>query len=119
MKIAVTSTGESLESQVDPRFGRAAKLVLFDTETRQSWAVDNARNMSLAQGAGIQAASTVSTLGVACLLTGHCGPKAFKVLSAAGVEVRIGAVGTVMDAIERFEAGALSTATAADVEGHW
>ena len=119
MKIAVTSTGENLESQVDPRFGRAAKFVLFDTDTRRSSAVDNAPNLSLPQGAGIQAAAAIAGLGVACLITGHCGPKAFKTLSAAGIEVRVGANGTVGQAIEQLEAGALAVATAADVEGHW
>lgn len=119
MKIAVTATGEGLDSPVDPRFGRAAKFVLFDTESLRSWAIDNSQNLSLAQGAGIQAAATVAELGVQCLVTGHCGPKAFRTLSAAGIEIFVGATGTVREALAQREAGSLSLASSADVEGHW
>ena len=58
MKIVVTSEGETLESRIDPRFGRAAKFILHDTETGESKAMDNAQNINAPQGAGIQAAET-------------------------------------------------------------
>ncbi len=59
MKIVITSLGETLDSPVDERFGRAAKLILFDTASRQFSAVDNHQSLGAAQGAGIQAAETV------------------------------------------------------------
>ncbi|MDH3567576.1 MAG: dinitrogenase iron-molybdenum cofactor biosynthesis protein, partial [Desulfobacteraceae bacterium] len=33
MKIAVTSRGKDLDSPVDPRFGRAAYILVVDTKT--------------------------------------------------------------------------------------
>ncbi|MGA1874282.1 MAG: NifB/NifX family molybdenum-iron cluster-binding protein [bacterium] len=119
MKIVITSSGEAMDSQVDPRFGRAKTLILFDTETGLHQVVDNTQNLNAAQGAGIQAAEHVSRLGAQCLITGHCGPKAFRTLQAAGIKVIIGAEGTVTEAIENFRAGQYTTAEAADVDGHW
>jgi predicted Fe-Mo cluster-binding NifX family protein len=53
------------------------------------------------------------------LITGHCGPKAFKVLQKAGVKVMTGAGGTVTDAIAQFNNGELEISTESDVDGHW
>lgn len=119
MKIVVTSTGDSPDSKVDPRFGRAGAFMLFDTETGKYEPVDNTQNLNLAQGAGIQAAETVSRLGAECLITGHCGPKAFRTLTAAGIRIFTGADGTVAEAIEKFKSGALAASESPDVSGHW
>ena len=48
-----------------------------------------------------------------------CGPKAFRTLAAAEVEVVTGAEGSVRDALEKFGSGGLKTADGPDVEGHW
>lgn len=119
MKIVVSAAGQGLEAQVDPRFGRAAGFVLFDTQTREVRNVDNSQSLSAAQGAGIQAAEAVSRLGAECLITGHCGPKAYRTLQTAGIKVYTGAAGTVGEAIAALEQGRLAAAEAADVEGHW
>ena len=119
MKLAVTSQGQGLSSPVDPRFGRAKYFVVVDTETGQASAVDNTANLNAAQGAGIQAGRKVVELGARALVTGHVGPKAFATLQAGGVQIYVGADGTVAQAVEQFKAGALKQAGAADVEGHW
>ena len=119
MKIAVSSTGKSLQDKVDPRFGRAKGFVIFDTESGESRPVDNAQNLNALQGAGIQAADTVISQGAEVLITGHCGPKAFRTLQAAGVKIYLGAMETVGEAIEKFRKGELSLAASADVNGHW
>ncbi len=119
MKIAVTSFGDGLDSGVDPRFGRAVNLVLIDTETSEVTAVSNSQNANALQGAGIQASKTVSELGVEYLITGHCGPKAFRALSAASIKVIVGAEGTVEEVVAKFKAGELVVSDGADVEGHW
>ena len=119
MKVIVTSMGGSLDSQVDPRFGRASTFLLVDTDTGETTSVDNTAGTNAAQGAGIQAAETVSRLGAACLITGHCGPKAFRALQAAGVEIYTGASGTVEEALSQFRTGKLQLSTAPDVGGHW
>lgn len=119
MKVAVTSQGEHLESQVDQRFGRCSWFVVADTETGEYRALSNVQNLNAAQGAGIQAAQTASRQGVEAVITGHCGPKAFRTLSAANIKVFTGAGGTVQEAIESFKKGSLQEAEGADVEGHW
>ena len=119
MKVAVTSRGMELDSEVDPRFGRARYFIVVDTDTGEFQTMDNAQNLNAAQGAGIQAAQQVAALGVEALLTGHCGPNAFRALSAGGIKIFAGAEGTVAEAIEQFKAGKLTPAEGADVQGHW
>ena len=75
--------------------------------------------MDSAQGAGIQAAQTVARALVQAVVTGHCGPKAFRVLSAAGIAVYTTDAATVAEALERFRSGSLSALRSADVDGHW
>lgn len=120
MIIAVTSSGDQLQSAVDPRFGRAAKFVIFNTENGEWSVADNVQNLQAAQGAGIQAAQQVLAHNIQALLTGHCGPKAFRVLNTAGVRVYTGLEDiTVEAAVAKFNENELVPAQAADVEGHW
>jgi predicted Fe-Mo cluster-binding NifX family protein len=119
MKIAVTAKGTTLDSPVDSHFGRAAGFIVVDVESGEFEFVDNAQNVNAAQGAGIQAARTVAESGAGCVIAGHCGPKAFRTLTAAGIQVVVGFEGTVAEAVDRFEEGALAPAESADVEGHW
>jgi len=119
MKLAITSTGKELDANLDPRFGRAAYFILVDSDTMAMEVVENSQNLNLPQGAGIQAGKTIVDNQVEVLITGHCGPKAFKVLQQAGVKVVTGAGGTVSEAITQFKDGELEISAEADVEGHW
>ena len=119
MKIAVASMGTDLSSAIDPRFGRARHFLVVDTESGEWACHDNAMNLNAAQGAGIQAGEAVARLGVEAVITGHVGPKAFRVLAAAGVKVYLAGGGTVADAVRQFKAGELKEAAAANAEGHW
>ena len=119
MKIAVTSQGRDLNSQVDPRFGRAKAFIVVDTETDEFSVHDNTQNLNAVQGAGIQAGRTVVDLGVTAVITGNVGPKAFATLGAANIKIYPRASGTVKEAVEQFKAGQLQLADNANVEGHW
>lgn len=119
MKVAVTTTGDNLSAPFDSRFGRAPKFLIYDTETERFLTIDNAQNLNAAQGAGIQAAQAVAGAGVSGVITGHCGPKAFRALKAAGITIYHTEATTVGDALERMKAGKLRPADDADVEGHW
>ena len=119
MRIAVTSKGTDLSSELDERFGRAKYFIIFDTDTGEHRAVDNEVNLNAAQGAGIQSGELVVRHRAGVLLTGHCGPKAFRVLNAAGVTVFNGLAGTVEQAIESYSKGELKKSEAPDVQGHW
>ena len=119
MKIAVTSKGIHLDSPVDPRFGRAAFILIVDTETLEFEVLDNTENINAFKGAGIQAAAMVSDKGAKVLLTGYCGPKAFKVLNAAKINVANDVEGSVRDAVKTFIKGKLSFADKANVDARW
>jgi predicted Fe-Mo cluster-binding NifX family protein len=98
LKIAITSTGKDLDSQMDPRFGRAAYILIVDTLNHGFKVLDNSENVNAFKGAGIQSAVMVSDQGAKVLLTGYCGPNAFKTLNAAGIKVANDVTGTVRDA---------------------
>lgn len=119
MKIAVTSQGKDINSQVDPRFGRAAYVIIVDSDTNDFQVIDNSANVNAMKGAGIQAASNVVNSGAEVLLTGHCGPNAFKALQAGKVAVSNDASGTVIDSVKEYLDGKLPHAADANVEGHW
>jgi predicted Fe-Mo cluster-binding NifX family protein len=119
VKVAFTSTGTDLAAPLDPRLGRAPKFIVYDLENEVFQALDNGRNLNAAQGAGVQAAASVARSGAECLVTGHCGPKAFRVLGAAGIRVYLTDAPTVAEALRRFRSGSLPPASVADVEGHW
>ncbi|RLC06357.1 MAG: dinitrogenase iron-molybdenum cofactor biosynthesis protein [Deltaproteobacteria bacterium] len=119
MKIALTSVGKDLSSDLDPRFGRAAYFIIADADTMAFEIVENVQNLNLPQGAGIQAAKTIVENKADVLITGNCGPKAFKVLKKGGVSIMIGAKGQVKDAISQYQNGELKAAEEANVEGHW
>ncbi|MFO7607883.1 MAG: NifB/NifX family molybdenum-iron cluster-binding protein [Candidatus Krumholzibacteriia bacterium] len=117
MKIAFTAAGTDLTAPLDDRFGRAAGFLLYDLETGAAEAIGNEQSLTAAHGAGIQAAETVARAGAGALVTRHCGPKAFRVLTAAGITVFNTDAPTVAEALEHYQAGRLQPATAADVEG--
>jgi predicted Fe-Mo cluster-binding NifX family protein len=119
MKIVVTAQEPGLDGPVDPRFGRAKCLVVFDAETGEHEMHDNEQNLNAPQGAGIQAAQAVARLGAEAVLTGHVGPKAFQTLQSAEIAIYCGVSGSVRQAIDSWKAKQLTPAAKADVEGHW
>ncbi|MBW1676420.1 MAG: NifB/NifX family molybdenum-iron cluster-binding protein [Deltaproteobacteria bacterium] len=112
MKIAVTSAGNELISDVDPRFGRAKYFIIVDPKTLEYDVVENKQNLNLPQGAGIQAAKTVVDQKADVLISGNCGPNALEVLNAAGIKVVTGTNRRVIDAIIRYKSGQLQTMAA-------
>jgi len=119
MKIAVSSQGPELSSLVDPRFGRAAYFIIYDTGDKSYESLDNSRNVTAAQGAGIQAAQLVAQQAVDVVVSGNMGPKAFEVLEAAGIRMVSYENGTVADAIELVDKDELQTLNSANARGHW
>jgi predicted Fe-Mo cluster-binding NifX family protein len=119
MKIAITAQGKYLYSQIDPRFGRAAYILIVDTDSYEVEVIDNSQNLNAFKGAGIQAAATLSKSGAEVLLTGYCGPNAFKTLQTAGIRVVNDVAGKVKEAVDAFNAGDVTFADDANVEAHW
>lgn len=118
MKICISATGENLETQLDPRFGRCLYLIIVDSETMQFEVIPNTAAGSTG-GAGIQAAQTIANKGVKLVITGNVGPNAFGALSAAGIEIITGASGTIKEVIEKFKNGQLEKTNSFTVNGHF
>ena len=119
MKIIFTTSGDTLDAALDPSFGRARNFLLYDLESAAFDIISNQQNLNAAQGAGIQAAQTIAKAGAQALITGHCGPKAFRVLEAASIKVFNTDAPTVAEALARYRSGELTEAQSANVEGHW
>jgi predicted Fe-Mo cluster-binding NifX family protein len=118
MKIALTTAGKSLDDELDPRFGRCGGFLIVETDTMEFETVGNS-STELGGGAGIQAAKLVAGKGVQYLLTGNCGPNAHRTLTAAGIKVVVGCVGTVREVVSQFKAGELETTDSANVTSHF
>ena len=115
MKIAITATGNTLDSMVDPRFGRAAWFLIIDPDTNTLIeAIDNAAGKKAAHGAGIAAAAQIADKGVKALLTGRVGPKAVPVLEKAGIKAVNNVSGTIIEAIATYSGKPVSDSAAGD-----
>jgi predicted Fe-Mo cluster-binding NifX family protein len=118
MKIAVSAAGTTLETMIDPRFGRCQYFLFVDPETLQFEAVDNSNAMA-GGGAGISTAQAIATKGVEAVLTGNCGPNAHQVLSAAGIKVITGVAGKVKDAVQDYKSGKYQVSSQPNVTEHF
>lgn len=117
MKICITSSGENLDSPVNPRFGRCPYFLVVDTETKDVQAVENT-GAGAARGAGIAATQTVSDLGCKVIITGNVGPNAFYALNAAGIKAFTGAFGkSCEEALKDYNEGKLTEASATTARG--
>jgi predicted Fe-Mo cluster-binding NifX family protein len=103
MKIMITAQGKELTAPVDPRFGRCAFFILWDSETQQHTAYIN--EAAMGSGAGISSAQFVIDKGANVLITREIGPKAAQVLQSAGVEIHMTTATIVQQAIESFSKG--------------
>ncbi|MCP4705551.1 MAG: dinitrogenase iron-molybdenum cofactor biosynthesis protein [candidate division Zixibacteria bacterium] len=119
MIIAISSEGKDLDSNVDPRFGRAKYFIIYDTVTTNFDVINNVQNLQAAQGAGIQAAQNVANQNTELVISGNLGPKAYTTLQAAGIKTALWSQGTVKEAVELAKSGKLQYAKGANVEGHW
>ena len=118
MKLCITSTGTSLDSNVDPRFGRCPYFIIYDTEDNTFESIENASREAMG-GAGIQAGQLVASKCTGAVITGNFGPNAFRVLQAAKIKMYSGVSGTVREAIEKYKSGQLTETSAPDVQSHY
>lgn len=107
MKIIITATSPTLDSEVDPRFGRGAYLLMIDTATLDWQAYPNP-GATASGGAGIQAAQFVTEHQAEAVVSGDFGPHAFEALNAAHLPMYVfGDCRTVREVIAQFQAGQL------------
>lgn len=101
MKICITSSGDSLESQIDQRFGRCSFFIIYDNKNGTFEAVANS-SINAGSGAGIQSAQFVIDKQVSMVITGEIGPKAEQVLKNANIRIAINRDGSVLEAIKNI-----------------
>ncbi|RKY32635.1 MAG: dinitrogenase iron-molybdenum cofactor biosynthesis protein [Candidatus Omnitrophota bacterium] len=104
MKICITSEGNTLDSNVDPRFGRCRYFIIAESDTLEFEAIENP-NIESMGGAGVQSGQLIASKAVKAVLTGNVGPNAFQTLNAAGIQICTGVSGTVKGAIEGYKSG--------------
>lgn len=119
MKICISSTGENLDTMVDPRFGRAQFFIIFDTEKKDFKAVKNS-GATYGHGAGIAAAQLAVSLKVKAVITGNVGPNAFMALKSTGIKVYPGVFDkSVKEAIDLLKNDKLNQAQEPTNRGHF
>jgi predicted Fe-Mo cluster-binding NifX family protein len=109
MKICVPSSGKGgLDDLVGQHFGRVPTYTVKDTETNEIRTIENkSEHMG---GVGLPP-ELLSQAGVEVMLCGGLGNKAVQQFEQFGIEVYVGAKGTVEETIMAWEAGKLPKAT--------
>jgi len=113
MKIAITSHGENHHAAVDSRFVQADYFILFDPKSATWDSHPHTKSLRDPHEASIQAVQTLAKTGANVLITGHVGPKAFKLLQTQQITLySFGKINsTVEEALSAFLSGKLSTIT--------
>ena len=86
MKVAITSTGNSLESTIDQRFGRCAYFVIYDTETKAMEFIPNP-NRDVEDGAGPASVQLVASRNVSKIIAGEFGTKIKSLLDSLKIQI--------------------------------
>jgi len=89
MKIAISSTGKDLESEVDARFGRCDYFLIVeieDNKVKDFKAIENTAKDQMG-GAGIVAGEIVAKQKVDAIITVNLGPRAFSVFEQFGIKI--------------------------------
>jgi predicted Fe-Mo cluster-binding NifX family protein len=105
MKVGIPATDQTIEAEIDPRFGRCPYFVIVDTETMDVRAISNSGGKA-GEGAGIQAAQALANEGVEAVIGPNFGPNAFMTLKYAEIKIFSGK-GIISQVIEQFKKGEL------------
>jgi predicted Fe-Mo cluster-binding NifX family protein len=101
MKLAISAQGNTLESELDPRFGRCKYFIFVDSETMEYECLENP-NINASGGAGGQSAQLVVSKSPDLIITGNLGPKAESALAQSGIKYLTGASGSIKDIVEEY-----------------
>ena len=86
MNIAITSIGDSLDSNLDTHFGRCAYFIFYDTESKEYEFCPN-ENEDADEKAGFAAAHLIKTKGVEKVISGIFGIKIKSLMNNAGIQM--------------------------------
>ena len=86
MKVAITSTGNTLESAIDQRFGRCSYFVVYDTETKAVEFIPNPKK-DAEEGAGPATVQLVASRQVNKIISGEFGMKIKSLLDSLKIQM--------------------------------
>ena len=109
MKIAISSTGESLESEIDARFGRCPYFLIVEIEGKKIKNFKAIENIAAGQrgGAGITSAEIIAKEKAKAIITTNLGPRASSVFEQFEIKIYQGE-GKIEDAVKKFIEGGLT-----------
>ncbi len=110
MKVILPVLGNSPQSVIDPRFGRCKFYALADTESDEITFIPYEEKE---RGSGINAANYVLNYKPDVIVVGNIGPKAFQVLSRAGIKIYGGVNGSIQEILDKLKNGKLKPLTSA------
>ena len=106
MKIAIASTGESLDSRISLDFGRAPFFLIIDQDSMEMTAVENPY-IEAQPCAGILVAEILAKEGVKLAIAELCGERAAQALQRAEIKLITGARGSIKEIFEKYKQGLL------------
>ena len=86
MKIAITSSGNSMDASIDNRFGRCSYFAFYDTETLDIEFIPNP-NKDCSDGAGPASVQFVASNDVDKVVSGEFGMKIKSLLESLNIEM--------------------------------
>lgn len=86
MKVAITSTGNTLDSTLDMSFGRCACFVVYDTESRAMEYIPNL-NKDLEEGAGTASVHLMASRSANKIISGEFGLKIKPLLDSLRIQM--------------------------------
>ncbi|HEX54614.1 MAG: dinitrogenase iron-molybdenum cofactor biosynthesis protein [Candidatus Altiarchaeales archaeon] len=109
MKIAIPTSGnKGLDDSVSEHFGRAPAFTIIDSDTMDFRVIENT---SEHMGGIGKPPEIMKKEGVDIMICSALGFRAIKMFENLGIEVFVGAHGTVREAIEMWKRGKLQRAT--------
>lgn len=117
MKIAISTSGNNLDEQLDVRFGRCKYFMIYDTETKTFNIIEN-EGQKASGGAGIAAAQQLIDEDIDAIITGSLGPNAFEIINKSGIKAYKSDSISIRNAIDKCEKGELEIITIAGPAHH-
>lgn len=108
MKIAIPTRGDrGLDEQISGHFGRAPTFTIWDSESEGLRVI---QNRGKHMGGAESPPNILAKEEVSLLICSGLGPKAFNRLGELGIQIMIGAEGTVADTLRMWKEGKLKEA---------
>jgi predicted Fe-Mo cluster-binding NifX family protein len=86
MKVAISGTGNTLESKLDQRFGRCEYFIIYDTDTKGLEFLPNP-NKDTQEGAGPASVQLVASRNVRKIISGEFGIKIKSLLDSLKIQM--------------------------------